>query len=73
MHPLRFLCIGLLLWNIFGFVAVAIDKATGVVALMGGFMPLMGVICLIVECNRSISEYFKRTNEIIPVEEPLII
>lgn len=72
MHPLRFFSILLFFWNIIGFIALVIDKNTGVVALMGGFMPLMAFICIITECYRSISEYLKRTNEITPTEEPLI-
>ena len=72
MHALRLLCLGLICWNIIGFIALAIDKNTGIVALMGGFMPLMMFICTCVECCRSVSEYLKRTNEITPVEEPLI-
>lgn len=72
MHPLRLLCLGLFFWNVIGFITLAIDKDTGAVALMGGFMPLMGFICICVELNRSIREYLKCTNEVTPVEEPLM-
>lgn len=70
MHPLRLLCLGLFFWNVIGFITLAIDKDTGAVALMGGFMPLMSFICICVELNRSIREYLKCTTT--PVEEPLM-
>lgn len=67
MHPLRFLCLGLFFWNVIGFITLTINKDTGAVALMGGFMPLMSFICICVELNRSVREYLKHTTT--PVEE----
>ena len=72
MHPLRFGCIILCLWNLIGFILLPINKDMAIVALMGGFMPLMAFICLFIEVCRSISEYMKRTTEVEPIEEQLL-
>jgi len=69
MHSLRFFTIGLLLWTLVGFIVVGIDRNTGVVALMGGFVPLMTTVCTIAECFRSLN----RTTEVLPVETPLMV